>query len=90
MRWWLFKEGVAWIEQKTGKPVFGVLPWMSHRIPNEDSVVIEYAVARIDPAKTPVLVVRTPHISNFTDFDALFQVDGLGVDFVEHSRGLAA
>jgi len=87
----LFKEGVAWIEKKTGKPVFGVLPWVNHRIPNEDSVVIEQAVAKIDPAKTPtVLVVRTPHISNFTDFDALFQVDGLGVDFVEHPRDLAA
>lgn len=81
----LFKEGVDWIEKKTGKPVFGVLPWISHHIPSEDSVVIEHAVARTDPAKTPtVLVVRTPHISNFTDFDALGQVEGLGVDFVEH------
>ncbi|MGD9823587.1 cobyric acid synthase, partial [Desulfobacter sp.] len=91
----LFKEGVEWIENKTGKPVFGVLPWVSHHIPNEDSVVIEHAVAGTDPAKTPtVLVVRTPHISNFTDFDALFQVEGLGVDFVkhpvEHPRDLSA
>ncbi len=87
----LFKEGVDWIEKKTGKPVFGVLPWVNHHIPNEDSVVIEHPVARTDPAKTPtVLVVRTPHISNFTDFDALFQVEGLGVDFVEHPRDLSA
>lgn len=87
----LFKEGVDWIEKKTGKPVFGVLPWMNHHIPNEDSVVIEHAVAKTDPAQTPtVLVVRTPHISNFTDFDALFQVEGLGVDFVEHPRDLSA
>ncbi|MCG8550609.1 MAG: cobyric acid synthase [Desulfobacterales bacterium] len=81
----LFKEGVDWIEKKTGKPVFGVLPWINHHIPNEDSVVIERPEAKTDPVKTPtVLVVRTPHISNFTDFDALFQVDGLAVDFVEH------
>ena len=87
----LFKDGVDWIEKKTGKPVFGVLPWISHHIPNEDSVVIEHAVAGTDPAKTPtVLVVRTPHISNFTDFDALSQVAGLGVDFVEHPRDLSA
>ncbi|MGM0654808.1 MAG: cobyric acid synthase [Thermodesulfobacteriota bacterium] len=87
----LFKEGVDWIEKKTGKPVFGVLPWVNHHIPSEDSVVIEYAVAKTNPAQTPtVLVVRTPHISNFTDFDALFQVEGLGVDFVEHPRDLAA
>jgi len=87
----LFKEGVDWIEKKTGKPVFGVLPWISHHIPNEDSVVIEHAVARTDPVKTPtVLVVRIPHISNFTDFDALCQVEGLSVDFVEHPKDLSA
>lgn len=87
----LFKDGVDWIEKKTGKPVFGVLPWVTHHIPNEDSVAIEHATAKTDPAKTPtVLVVRTPHISNFTDFDTLSQVDGLAVDFVERPRDLSA
>ncbi len=87
----LFKEGVAWIEKKTGKPVFGVLPWVKHHIPNEDSVVIEHSLAKTDPSQTPtVLVVRTPHISNFTDFDPLFQVEGLSVNFVAHPLDLSA
>jgi len=87
----LFKDGVDWIEKKTGKPVFGVLPWVTHHIPSEDSVVIEHATAKTDPVQTPtVLVVRTPHISNFTDFDTLSQVDGLAVDFVVHPRDLSA
>ena len=35
----LFKDGVSWIEQKTGKKVFGVLPWFDHfHIQSEDSV----------------------------------------------------
>ena len=38
----LFKEGKDWIEEQTGKPVFGILPWFSHfKIEAEDSVVIE-------------------------------------------------
>ncbi|MGA8240249.1 MAG: cobyric acid synthase, partial [Desulfobacterales bacterium] len=38
----LFKDGVKWIETKTGKPVFGVLPWYDHfAIESEDSVIIE-------------------------------------------------
>ncbi len=38
----LFKDGVKWLEEKTGKPVFGVLPWYGDfRIEAEDSVVIE-------------------------------------------------
>ena len=87
----LFKDGVAWIEQKTGKKVFGVLPWFDHfHIQSEDSVVIEHPEAKCDPNKMPaVLVVRIPHISNFTDIDPLFQVPGLGVDFVERVRDLS-
>ncbi|OPX36163.1 MAG: hypothetical protein B1H13_15040 [Desulfobacteraceae bacterium 4484_190.3] len=38
----LFKDGVRWIEEKTGKKVFGVLPWYTDfNIEAEDSVVIE-------------------------------------------------
>ena len=38
----LFADGVRWIEARTGKPVFGVLPWTEDiRIDSEDSVAIE-------------------------------------------------
>ncbi|RPJ81756.1 MAG: cobyric acid synthase, partial [Deltaproteobacteria bacterium] len=38
----LFDEGIQWLEKKTGKTIFGVLPWFHHiRIEEEDSVVIE-------------------------------------------------
>ncbi|ACL02160.1 cobyric acid synthase CobQ [Desulfatibacillum aliphaticivorans] len=87
----LFKDGVDWIEKKTGKRVFGVLPWFDHfHIQSEDSVVIEHPEAKTDPSQTPtVLVVRIPHISNFTDFDPLFQVKGVAVDFVERVQDLS-
>ena len=67
----LFDDGIRWIEQKTGKPVFGVIPWFNHiSIDPEDSVVIEKppAVAPGKPGKSSVAVIRIPHISNFTDF----------------------
>ena len=70
----LFDDGVKWIEAKTGKPVFGVLPWYTHiTIEAEDSVVIESqpAVFRGKGEKPAVAVIRIPHISNFTDFDPL-------------------
>ena len=38
----LFENGIKWIEENTGKKVFGVLPWYDHiHIEPEDSVVIE-------------------------------------------------
>jgi adenosylcobyric acid synthase len=88
----LFEEGTRWIENQTGKPVFGVLPWYSHfRIEAEDSVVIE-APGRLaaHQVKAPAIaVIRIPHISNFTDFDPLDNVDGLGLHFLETVQDLS-
>ena len=87
----LFREGVEWIEARTGKPVLGVLPWYDHiHIEAEDSVVIENppqpsAVHFESPA---IAVVRVPHISNFTDFDALRAVPGLHLHFIEKPDSL--
>ena len=82
----LFKNGVDWIEEKTGKPVLGVLPWYKHiRIEAEDSVVIEKlpptSAAHIKPPA--IAVIRLPHISNFTDFHALGAVKELNLHFIE-------
>jgi adenosylcobyric acid synthase len=89
----LFEDGVKWIEQKTGLPVFGVLPWYDHiRIDPEDSVVIERpkTVTSIMAGKPAVAVIRIPHISNFTDFDPLDGVAGLSVHFVEMPQDLTS
>ncbi|BBO72292.1 cobyric acid synthase [Desulfosarcina alkanivorans] len=89
----LFADGVQWIEEKTGLPVFGVVPWYDHiRIDPEDSVVIERPAAVSAPTDgmPAVAVIRTPHISNFTDFDPLKGVAGMSVHFLETPQDLAA
>ena len=89
----LFKEGVRWIEKKTEKPVFGVLPWYNHiQIEPEDSVVIEspQKVAVKNSRYPAVAVIRLPHISNFTDFDPLLTIHNLDVYFLEKAQSLAA
>jgi adenosylcobyric acid synthase len=87
----LFRDGVHWIEQRSGKPVFGVVPWYSDFvIEAEDSVVIEKPET-VDPRrqdKPTVAVIRVPHISNFTDFDPLRAVGGLCLVFVERVQDL--
>ena len=87
----LFKEGINWIEQKTKKKVFGVLPWYNHiNIEAEDSVVIENP-ARVlgKDIKTPAIaVIRIPHISNFTDFAPLSSIEGINIYFIEKPQEL--
>jgi adenosylcobyric acid synthase len=88
----LFKDGVRWIEAKTHKRVFGVLPWYSHiQIEPEDSVVIESPKkVNVKNSQNPgVAVIRLPHISNFTDFDPLLKLIKLDVYFLENAQTLA-
>ena len=88
----LFEDGIRWIEEKTGLPVFGVVPWYDHiRIDPEDSVVIEKPqTVSVDFGGEPAIgVIRIPHISNFTDFDPLSAVPGIAIHFVETPQDLS-
>jgi adenosylcobyric acid synthase len=88
----LFKSGVNWLEEKTGKTVFGVIPWYDHfRIEAEDSVVIEnpISISTIEKDTPAIGVIRLPHISNFNDFDPLLNLKGLNVNFIEKPQNLS-
>lgn len=87
----LFKTGVEWIEEKTAKPVFGVLPWFRHfTIEAEDAVALEKPQPYIPVCTgTPaVAVVKLPHISNFNDFDPLIRLDGVQTAYLEKRQPL--
>ncbi len=89
----LFKDGVDWIEQQTGKPVFGVLPWYTHfKIDSEDSVEIEDCEnkAPLDANKPAIAVIRLPHIANFTDFHALSGIEEVEVRFIDRPFDLSS
>lgn len=88
----LFQEGVSWIEEKTGKPVYGVLPWYDHiQIEAEDSVAIDAIQKEMGnlSGKPVVAVIRLPHISNFNDFDPLFRIREIEVRFLTRPEGLS-
>ena len=71
----LFEDGRAWLEAETGLPVLGVVPWSTDiQIELEDGLSPDTVVdgpGPTDPALFHAAVLRLPHISNFTDFDAL-------------------
>jgi cobyric acid synthase CobQ/L-threonine-O-3-phosphate decarboxylase len=71
----LLDEGLCWVQRVTGRPVVGVVPLLPRLgLPEEDSVALDTRQAAKDPARADrvdIGVVRLPHISNFTDFDAL-------------------
>lgn len=65
----LLQPGLDWLEQKTGKPVLGVIPYLQGLyLDAEDALTQD---AQKADASLRVAVLALPRISNHTDFDAL-------------------
>ncbi len=66
----LLQPGLDWLEQRTGKPVLGVLPYlMDFHLEAEDAIDVRQSGKAGDALKVVVPVL--PRISNHTDFDPL-------------------
>ncbi len=79
-----FAEGEAMLSQITGQPVLGVVPFdPTLDIPEEDAVPGEHFLAPGELDDLVIGVVYLPHISNFTDFDALRREPGVVVRYLK-------
>jgi adenosylcobyric acid synthase len=65
----IFEPGIRRIEELTGVPVLGVVPYFSLPLPSEDSLSIGDKKAGLNAIR--IAVIRLPRISNFTDFELL-------------------
>ena len=83
----ILRPGLAPLEEKTGVPVLGVVPYVRVQIDDEDSLA-----PRLDQTEAcrPIdaAVVRLPRISNFTDFAPLEQHPLVGVRYVDRPEAL--
>ncbi len=74
----LFESGRRMMEEICGVPVLGVVPFASHiHVEEEDSVALAAKCSSVADGKVNVAVVLVPHISNFTDFQALALQEGV-------------
>jgi adenosylcobyric acid synthase len=86
----LFVDGRRQLEELTGVPVVGVLPYYRDiHIEEEDSVVLRQKHAAHKPGAINVAIVRLPHLSNFTDFAALERTGALHVYYTDDPVELA-
>jgi adenosylcobyric acid synthase len=89
----LLASGLRQLAALTGRPVLGVVPYLTRTwLDAEDGVAAGdgYGGQRTAAgAGLRVAVIRLPHISNFTDVDALALEPGVAVRFVTGPDGLA-
>ncbi len=70
----LLDSGIKEIEDRTGIPVTGVIPWMPDLgLEDEDSLTDRFHRSARQGAKLLIAVIQLPHISNFSDFDPFEQ-----------------
>lgn len=94
----LLRGGIEFVEQRTGVPVVGVLPYLpadAGHLPAEDILSLaryptSQAPASGPPGTRPVCVgiLRLPHVSNFSDFTLLESRPSARVSWVTHPEQL--
>ncbi len=77
----LLKPGLDWLEQRTGKPVFGVLPYLTDLQLDAEDAIDQHSVDS-DNATLKVAVLVFSRISNHTDFDALRMQSEVALEYV--------
>jgi adenosylcobyric acid synthase len=82
----IFAPGVKKLEELTGIPVLGVVPYFSLPLPSEDSLSL--GDKKTKNTQIRIAVIRLPKISNFTDFELLEQ--HVAVEYVPPGASLEA
>lgn len=88
----LLTSGIEWLEQRTGKPVLGVMPFIQGlHIEGEDSLSRSHsgAIAQTGSSastRLSVIVPELPRLSNQSDFDALIQHPDIDFQFIQANQ----
>jgi adenosylcobyric acid synthase len=67
----LLLPGLRWLEEQTGKPVFGVLPYLQGLHLDAEDAIQSVQGEKLDGQRLRVIAPVYPRISNHTDFDPL-------------------
>ncbi len=85
----LLEPGLEWLEQKTGKPVLGVLPYL-HGLMLEAEDAINCQQVEAAEQQLNVVVPVLTRVSNHTDFDPLRMHPQVNLQFIGKGQPLPA
>ncbi|MGE5538394.1 MAG: cobyric acid synthase [Gemmatimonas sp.] len=87
----LFAPAVTVIQERTGWPCLGVLPYVAaaERLPAEDSLALSRP-ARARQGRIVVAVPRLPRLANFDDLDPLLAESDVALEMIPAGRPIPA
>ncbi|MDF0651911.1 MAG: cobyric acid synthase [Nitrospira sp. LK265] len=87
----LFADGVKFLEERSGLPVLGVVPFLRDlMLDQEDSLDLDRnSQTRFAPDRLNIAVILLPHMSNFTDFNILGAEPDVALKYVASPSMLA-
>ncbi|MBD2136843.1 cobyric acid synthase CobQ [Anabaena sp. FACHB-1237] len=84
----ILEPGIKWLEQRTGIPVLGVIPYLEQVFPAEDSLDLLERKSTKSHAELNISVIRLSRIANFTDFDPLESEPSIRIKYVHPKQEL--
>lgn len=85
----ILEPGLAMLEELTGIPVVGVVPYLQLDLDDEDSLTQRFQ-HRQSGGAADIAVIRLPRISNFTDFNPLERMEEVSLRYVRSPEELGA
>ncbi|MCC0638184.1 MULTISPECIES: cobyric acid synthase [unclassified Clostridioides] len=83
----LLQDGLKMLEDIIKVPVLGVVPYMDIKIEDEDSVTTRFK-KKMDKNDIHIEIIRTPHMSNFTDFNIFETQEDVSLRYVDYGEAI--
>ncbi|MEI6102208.1 MAG: cobyric acid synthase, partial [Eubacteriales bacterium] len=85
----ILKPGLKMLEDRINIPVLSVIPFMDIDLEDEDSVTERFCRNTTAGAAVKIGIVRLPYMSNFTDFNMLYNESGVGIQYITNPAQIA-
>lgn len=84
----ILKPGLKMLEDLTGLPVLGVVPYSDIRVEDEDSLSERFSKTQNHNRQIQIEVLYLPHVSNFTDFNVFETQPDVNVRYVMRGESI--
>ncbi|WP_069789636.1 cobyric acid synthase CobQ [Cyanobacterium sp. IPPAS B-1200] len=79
----ILNSGIEWLEEYTGIPILGVVPWFDTESLSQDSFQLLKRTHGKGHHYLHIKIIKLPKIYNFTDFDPLEAEDHVLIEYIE-------